>query len=234
MFNYSLDRKEEITDLKGNTIVNLAKSIFSDGASMVRDYDIYKASDYCVMRPDLVSIAMYGDQSHAEYILKYAGISNPFTLCKDDVLLVPNLSQAEGMMAANNERAQEEIRQTQIAQIRNFFKFVNQEYKSDQSSYDKLENMKIPSAVIDPSGETDYYVPYITEDGRTSVTIRNGRVYFGEDTGIPNAATTTSTTEGITNSVQSLIDKAISNLSDTNCLYNGTKLTDLFRANAVQ
>ena len=94
--------------------------------------------------------------------------------------------------------------------------------------------MKIPSAVIDPSGETDYYVPYITEDGRTSVTIRNGRVYFGEDTGVPNAATTTSTTEGITNSVQSLIDKAISNLSDTNCLYNGTKLTDLFRANAVQ
>ena len=166
--------------------------------------------------------------------MKYAGISNPFTLCKDDVLLVPNLSQAEGMMAANNERAQEETRQTQIAQIRNYFKFVNQEFKSDKSSYDKLENMKIPSAVIDPSGETDYYVPYITEDGRTSVTIRNGRVYFGEDTSIPNAATTTSTTEGITNSVQSLIDKAISNLSDTNCLYNGTKLTDLFRANAVQ
>ena len=87
--------------------------------------------------------------------MKYAGISNPFTLCEDDVLLIPNLSQAEGMMAANNERSQEDIRQTQIAQIRNFFKFVNQEFKSDNSSYDRLENMKIPSAVIDPSGETD-------------------------------------------------------------------------------
>ena len=71
-----------------------------------------------------------------------------------------------------------------MAQIRQFFKFVNTEYRSDSTSYDNLKNMKIPSGVIDTTQITQGEVPYISDDGRTAVTIRNGRVYFGEDTGM--------------------------------------------------
>ena len=82
-------------------------------------------SDMFHMRPDLVSQAMYDDDQYAEFILKFSGISNPFTLDDDDVLMIPNEEQAVGMMAANNENEADNGSDGVIAQIRNFYKFVN-------------------------------------------------------------------------------------------------------------
>jgi hypothetical protein len=42
-----------------------------------------------------------------------------------------------------------------MAQIRNFFKFVNTEYQSDRSSYDRLKATKIPSGVIDTTAQQE-------------------------------------------------------------------------------
>jgi len=91
------------------------------------------------MRPDLVSQAMYNTDEYTEFILKFAGISNPFTLDKDDTLLVPNITQAKGMMEYENRDVLDDDNGAgRIAQIRNVFKFVNTEYKSDSTSYDNL------------------------------------------------------------------------------------------------
>lgn len=231
MFNYTIDSKEEITDYKGNTILNLAKSIFSRNAGAIKDYDVIKINDKYHMRPDLVSYAMYETDDYTEFILKFAGISNPFTLNDDDVLLIPNDAQAEGMMAVNNDEDETDAKSGVIAQIRNYYKFVNQEYKSDSTSYDNLAKKDIPSGIIDTTKTKDYIVPYISEDGRTAVTVRNGRMYFGEDSGVTSANNATSTTDGITKSVQSIINNTITELSNTNCIYNGTSLADFVRAN---
>ena len=163
-------------------------------------------SDVYQMRPDLISQHMYGTDEYTEFILKFAGISNPFSLNEDDILLIPNVTQAIGMMEAENREANDaDDNESRVVQIRNFYKFVNTEYKSDRSSYDKLKNMDIPSGVIDTTKQrqSDYIVPYISEDGRTSITIRNNRVYFGEDTGMTSAnqASQLSTGDGITKSV---------------------------------
>ena len=153
MFKYTLDKKKEVTDSRGNRIIDLTKSIFARKSGTIKDYKIVRMSDVYEMRPDLVSQAMYETDEFAEFILKFAGISNPFTLSEDDVLLIPNDSQAEGMMAANSgEDESEETKSAgTMAQIRQFFKFVNTEYRSDSTSYDNLKKMKIPSGVIDTS-----------------------------------------------------------------------------------
>lgn len=138
------------------------------------------------MRPDLVSQMMYDTDEYAEFVLKFAGISNPFSLDDDDVLLIPNDMQAIGMMADNqsgSEDAEGMVSSGTMAQIRNFFKFVNHEYQPDRTSYDRLKNTNIPSGVISPTPENETPV-YIGEDGKTAVTIRGGRVYFGEDSGM--------------------------------------------------
>ena len=231
MIKYTLDEKEQITDRKGNTIVNLAKSIFSRNAGIVKDYEILKMTDYYQMRPDLVSQAMYDSDEYAEFILKFSGISNPFSLDKEDVLMIPNNSQAIGMMSVNDDEVKHERTEGTIAQIRNFFKFVNQEYKSDDTAYKNLAEKEIPSGIIDTTQRKEYIVPYISDDGRTAVTVRNGRMYFGEDAGIPTANNLSSTTEGVTKSVESIINNAITKLSDTNCMYNGTLLSDFVRSN---
>jgi hypothetical protein len=137
-------------------------------------------------------------------------------------------------MAANSDISEEDVRSGVEAQIRNFYKFVNTEYKPDKSSYDKLKNMDIPSGVIDTTKarESDYIVPYISEDGRTSITIRNNRVYFGEDSGMTSAdqASKLSTGDGVAKSVQSIIEQAQTEYSEKNCLYNGMTVADMFRS----
>ena len=145
------------------------------------------------------------------------------------------------MMAYNNdEGAADDDTEARMAEIRNFYKFVNTEYKPDRTSYDNLKNMKIPSGVIKDTGQQDYMVPYISEDGRTAITIRNNRVYFGDDSGMKSASQAAadlsqrldgSSTDGsVTKSVRSLLEQTQTALSDTNCLYNGMYTTDFFRA----
>lgn len=185
---------------------------------------------------------MYDTDEFTEFILKFGGISNPFTLADDDVLLIPNEAQAVGMMADNSgEEDGMDTASGTMAQIRNFFKFVNTEYQSDKTSYEALKAMKIPSGVIDTTARQGMLPPYISEDGRTAVTIRGSRVYFGEDTGMNiagdqtgNVQTTAAGGTGtVTKSVQSILNSAITSLSDSNCLYNGMTLADFFRGNVV-
>jgi hypothetical protein len=79
-----------------------------------------------------------------EFILKYSGISNPFSLKDDDILMIPNEEEAEARTAEgqtmNDNKAVE-------AQIRNMFKFVNQDYKKDKTPYENLKKKEIKSAV---------------------------------------------------------------------------------------
>jgi hypothetical protein len=50
------------------------------------------------MRPDKVAFAEYGKDEYTEYILKYSGVSNPFSIDYDDVLFIPEPSEAEAQM----------------------------------------------------------------------------------------------------------------------------------------
>ena len=200
-----------------------------------------RMSDVYHMRPDLVSQMMYDTDEYAEFVLKFAGISNPFSLDDDDVLLIPNDMQAIGMMADNqsgSEDAEGTVSSGTMAQIRNFFKFVNHEYQPDRTSYDRLKNTNIPSGVIAPP-ENNQTPVYIGEDGKTAVTIRGGRVYFGEDSGMniasqaENGSQIGENGQGVSRSVQNILNNALTQLSDTNCLYNGMTLADWFRGNVV-
>jgi len=75
-------------------------------------------------------------------------------------------------------------------------------------------------------------VPYIAEDGRTSITIRNGRVYFGSNSGIASATSETiQQAANMTSTIQQALDRTATQLSDSNCLYNGTNLADFVRSN---
>jgi hypothetical protein len=95
-----------------------------------------------------------------------------------------------------------------------------------------LKATKIPSGVIDTTAQQELEPPYISEDGRTAVTIRNGRVYFGEDSGM-QIASQGAGAQNVTRSVQNILNNALTSLSDSNCLYNGMTLADWFRGNVV-
>ena len=92
MFTHSIDEKPHIVDDKGNEIVNLAASMFKESAAEIQTYTVKRMSSFFEMRPDLVANTEYGNTKDTEFILKYSGISNPFSLFFIDTfieLLVP-------------------------------------------------------------------------------------------------------------------------------------------------
>lgn len=240
MFVYTIDKKPEITDSKGNTIVDFIKPLFNKESTGVADYQIMRVdAEKYQMRPDLISMAMYGDIDEAEYILKFSGISNPFSLDKDDILKIPNDQEVYGMMAVNSPDEDTTNTVDTAAEIRHNFKYYDPElnpYNKNGQSYRDLENKKIPSGIIDKgkivNKTGNIMVPYISEDGRTAVTIRNGKVYFGEDSGLNMASSEKiSQVANITSTIQNAINNTMTKLSDSNCLYNGSNLADFVRTN---
>lgn len=235
MFKYTIDTKPEIIDNNNNKIIDFLSPLFNKNSTGVQDYIVKRVnSEKYVMRPDLISFAMYGDIEMAEYILKFAGISNPFTLCEDDVLKIPNDTEAYGMMAANNPLNNTDNSNNRETSIRNQFKFYDpslNRYSNNGESYRELQNKKIPTGIIKPSDPNKVMVPYISEDGRTAVTIRNGKVYFGGNAGPATAGVNTSPINNMYSSLQTAINNTNTELSDSNCIYNGVNLSDFIRAN---
>lgn len=230
MFKYSIDSKPKITDPKGNEIVDLTQSMFTRTSGLIKNYDVKKMAAHAIMRPDIVSLAEYGHTESAELILKYSGVSNPFTLDEEDILMIPNEQEAAANMVANNpaESLQAQAKANNAA-VRNYFKFVNQDYQSDSASYDKLENKVFSSAIPSGNNSGEYVVPYIADD-RTAITIRNGRMFFGEDAGITANTAINAATTNLDEKIQALIDSTATALSDSNCLYNGVTLANFVKA----
>lgn len=55
--------------------------------------DMIVVNEFYVARPDLISLAVYGDDKYADLICKYNGISNPFEINENDVIYIPSLSR---------------------------------------------------------------------------------------------------------------------------------------------
>lgn len=231
MFTHSIDDKPHIIDDKGNEIVNLAASMFKESAAQIQTYTVKRMSSFFEMRPDLVSNTEYGTPKNAEFILKYSGISNPFSLKDDDILMIPNETEAE---ARTSDLGTVNDRKTAETQIRNIFKFANQDYKKDSTPYDNLKKKEIKSGVQNDLESGDYIVPYISEDGTTAVTIRNGRMYFGEDSGLATANIIKASTTNLDKKIQEVIDNTGTALSDANCQYNGLTMAQFIRANIIK
>lgn len=54
------------------------------------DFKIIQVTEDYIARPDLISIAAYGDSDFTDIICKINGISNPFELNEGDILVIPS------------------------------------------------------------------------------------------------------------------------------------------------
>lgn len=171
MFVNSLDKKPIYKRKDGVILRDLTTSIFELRNNSYITYNVYKIPAEYVMRPDLISQAIYNNTAYAEIILKYNGISNPFSLDRDEIILVPGLEgvkkKLKGKGKLTDQNASDKIRKT--------FKYIDPTKKPDRDpdieNFDKrnLREGNLP--------------PNIAEEGTSQITYRNGRVYFGESIG---------------------------------------------------
>lgn len=99
MFIHTIDSKPHITTPDGIEIVDLTRSIFSVTAGSPVNYKIKQVTKNYTMRPDLISLSEYGTDMRMEWILKYTGISNPFSFNEDDLIMIPEQDTATSQMA---------------------------------------------------------------------------------------------------------------------------------------
>ena len=69
--------------------------------------DIIIVNKYYIARPDLISLAVYGSDEYADLICKYNGISNPFELNENDVIILPQYYEFQNLIDTVNNTTSE-------------------------------------------------------------------------------------------------------------------------------
>jgi hypothetical protein len=169
MFDNSLDNKPIFVKTNGNLIKDLTMSMlnltsrFSGMATK-----IFKVSKDFVMRPDLITSAIFGNDTKTEFVLKYNGISNPFAIDVDDIIIVPEIDTLQQMAktATSINDASDKIK--------NSYKYIDPTKNPKTSS--EISNFESRSLI---NVNTGALPPNISDTGVSPVTFKNGRVYFG-------------------------------------------------------
>lgn len=171
MFVNSLDKKPFFTKPDGTLVRDLTQSMINLQSRSFVTYKVFKVPRDYRMRPDLISKAVYNNSLYAEIILKYNGISNPFSINEDDVILIPDLDDAEQKILTTQNRGEE----SQAEKIRNAYKYIDPlKYPKKDKKLKDYNKRQIVGV-----GE-DALPPNFNQPGETQVTYRGGRVYFGE------------------------------------------------------
>jgi hypothetical protein len=167
MFLNSLDNKPLLTKEDGMVIRDLTQSMFTFKTNNYISFQAYIIPKEYAMRADLISQSVYNNTLQAEFILKYNGISNAFTISPGDVILVPDLNSAK-----DNIRKEGEGADSPENRIRLSYKYLD---PTKAPSKDK-----VAIAFEDRSLKEGALPPNIAEEGAQQIVHRNGRVYFGE------------------------------------------------------
>lgn len=186
MFSKTLDSKGRYTVGDGIEVVDLADTIFNPNVSAKHLYSIYKISKEYDMRPDLVSMALYGTTDYTEMVLKYSMINNPFAIEAGDMVFASSLTSIY-----NAVKDVEYEKTVMFDAIKNYHKYIDKKKVPDSPGSDKVKD----KSSYDPNGNGNGnnngsttanglnnngpVEANITKTGNSGITIKDGKIYFG-------------------------------------------------------
>lgn len=211
MFQHTLDSRKEIVDWEGNRLIDLFPSVFDFKSNQIENYNVYKVTENFVCRPDLVSLRYYGTTEKTEYILLYNGISNPFSLDKDDILMVPNPAQADAQMKNFNSEStsMNQFGLNRTLAIKNAYKYISEKKFPKANA-----NLAFDTSNIGDSSTKRGLPTYEVDTDAAAVVVRNGRVYFGQNSGLLSASDIP--TANIDAKIEQLVNSALGLLNNGN------------------
>ena len=87
--DYSILNKKPIITRNGEQFYDLLVQTINPDIPITGSFLV--VNKYYVARPDLISLAVYGEDTFADIICKINGISNPFELNENDILIIPHI-----------------------------------------------------------------------------------------------------------------------------------------------
>lgn len=211
MFQHTLDSRKEIVDWEGNRLIDLFPSVFDFKSNQIENYNVYKVTENFVCRPDLVSLRYYGTTEKTEYILLYNGISNPFSLDKDDILMVPNPAQADAQMKNfdSESTSMNQFGLNRTLAIKNAYKYISEKKFPKANA-----NLAFDNSNIGDTSTKRGLPTYEVDTDAAAVVVRNGRVYFGQNSGLLSASDIP--TANIDAKIEQLVNSALGLLNNGN------------------
>jgi len=167
----TLTQKSDGHSANGDDVIDLTSTSFNYNYD-VNIIGVGIVSDELEMRPDLVAKIYYSDISKLDYILKFNGISNPFSLEKGTILIIGDKTDLEKNFTNTVGKSKDEKQ----ADIRKKFFDVNRLSKKDVK---RLELIKKKSEEF--ANPASNLPPNFAEIGSKEIEIKDGIVIFGGD-----------------------------------------------------
>jgi hypothetical protein len=120
-----------------------------------------------VGRIDLISLLYYRSADYCDYILKWNGISNPFSIKFGDVLNIPNHREALKVI-----KEIKVLNSTNEPSIRDQFVDTKRLPVKDAKRIEYLQR----KAALKPNGAKQILPPNILKEGDTNIKIGNGQI----------------------------------------------------------
>lgn len=165
LLNKYFVKKEKSDDL----VLDLTRTSINEYAlASVNSISMYAVDDETKMRPDLIAQRLYEDQGALDLLLKYNGVSNPFSLEVGDILLIPSLDKLQTLLkvpvpiadiGAPKEDGAEEL-------------FLNPATTKDKERLEQIREQTKGGEVL--PGNVN------KKDGK-NIKIKDGKLIFGED-----------------------------------------------------
>lgn len=120
------------------------------------------------MRPDLIAQLYYGDHNKLDYICKFNGIANPFSLEAGQVLFI---GDADDLKTAFTETPSS-TKGDSKKDIRDKFFDPNRMSKKDSKRLEYIRKKSTSATNLPPN---------FAAPGNTEITVKDGKVIFGND-----------------------------------------------------
>jgi hypothetical protein len=146
----------------GKVVMTEPTLLFANASSILGTFHV--DAEYAG-RIDLIALQVYGTASKADYILKYNGISNPFSIEDGDILMIP---YHDVMLLRWKNKPASKTEDGNI--IRNKFLSTKRLTVQDQKRIEYLQR----KASEYENGASEILPPNVLKTGKTNVVIKNG------------------------------------------------------------
>lgn len=151
MLDYAiLGQKPTVTAVKDNEYVTFKDLLTQTYNGKYRGGGrIVEVEEYYVARPDLISLAVYGDDKYADILCKINGISNPFELNKGMYLFAPDSSVLTNLLTGTRTENDILERYKTRSNENQFNSHYNSEYKGENKRMTGFPASKNVNETID-------------------------------------------------------------------------------------
>ncbi len=157
----SKENKDSLRDLTRSSIDAASLGSVVSGSRVLVD-------NFSVMRPDLIAYQTYNDQNKFDLLLKYNGISNPFSLEEGRILFIPSGDDLDTLL--KQPKVIEDIGNTKVDDVESIF--IDPKTSQDEKRLEMLKKQSKGKEIL-PSN--------VNKKGDKNIKVKDGRLVFGED-----------------------------------------------------